>query len=486
MEAAQREGPVGPDAGRVVAGVGERSLSPLGKLCYGLGDLTLSSSLTALSMIYASFYLTQVAGLRPALAGAVPLVGRLLDAVTDPLMGRLSDHTRWRAGRRRPWLLIGAVPFGASFALLWTPAPIPGQAGLFAYYAAIYCLFSLAVTVLYVPYLALLPEMAVGYDERTSLNTYRSVVSALGIFLAIGVRPLAEALGGGSAGFAGAGALFGGVLVLPWLLVHRVTFERPAFARETPTTSFGQAFRQVLRHGTFVRLCVFYLSGRLAMDLASTLLILYATFYLGRGEGFELVMLAFITALVCAFPLALRISRDREKSSIYVYGAVWWTGVSVLQFVFQPEWPFWIFLCLVPLIAPGFAIVDLMPWSMLGEVIDEDELESGERREGLYNGVFSFLRKLGGALGVAVALWILDFAGFRESRGGELVAQPESARQAIRVLSAFGPAVCLLFGAWLASAYPLTRGRHDEIRARLEARRGAAEGQSEGEAAAGG
>ncbi len=127
----------------------------------------------------------------------------------------------------------------------------------------------------------------------------------------------------------------------------------------------------------------------------------------------------------------------------------------------QPSWPWQVFFLITPVFAIGFAVVDLMPWSMIGEVIDEAELEVGERREGIYNGIFTFVRKLGGALGIAVAMAILDFAGY------ERVARPEdlaeSARQTIRFFTAVGPALFVAIGVAFAHGYPLTRGRHEEI-----------------------
>ncbi len=190
-----------PATGGTLRAVGEPSgLTPAAKGVYALGELTLNTALASMSLIYASYFLTQVAGLRPALAGLVPLVGRVLDAFTDPLMGRISDRTRWRAGRRRPYLLIGALPFGAGFAMMWLDPGVASQAARFAYYAAAYCLLTTAMTVLAIPYLALVAEMALGYDERTSLSTYRNLGGVLGILAAVAVRPLAEALGGGAQG----------------------------------------------------------------------------------------------------------------------------------------------------------------------------------------------------------------------------------------------------------------------------------------------
>src|SRR3990172_7558200 len=177
-------------------------IGPLAKTVYASGDFTLNTALSALSLVYAQYFLVQVADIRPVLAGLIPLICRTIDAFFDPLMGRISDRTPWRAGRRRPWFLIGALPYGLFFALMWADAPFAGTAARFAYYTATYTLMNLAMSVLTVPYVAIQPEMALDYDARTSLNTYRTIGSTLGIFTAVTIKPVAGALGGGGAGLA--------------------------------------------------------------------------------------------------------------------------------------------------------------------------------------------------------------------------------------------------------------------------------------------
>lgn len=470
MGAEPEGGPRGCRAGGAQARAGEgapRRLTRLRKAVYALGDVTINTGFAALTLIYASYFLTQVAGLRPALAGLVPLIGRFVDAVTDPLMGRLSDRTRLRGGRRRPYFLLGCIPYGLGFAALWVDVPLAGEAVRFAYYAGAYCLFSLAMTVLSVPYLAIQPEMALDYDERTSLNTWRTVGSLVGVILAVALRPVADALGGGSAGFAAAGIAFGALLALPWLAVYRVTFERPELrAAERDDPGFVEGLRLAFTHHAFSRLTALYIAGRIAMDVAGALLILYATWWLGRSRDFEWIMLVFLLSVIAALPFWLHLARGREKSRIFMIGCVGWAVFGALLAALRPEWPRWVGFVLIPLVGVGYAVVDLMPWSMLGEVIDEDELRTGVRREGLYHGVFTFVRKIAGAVGVFLVLGVLDLAGF--DRGAE---QPESARQAIRLLTAFGPTVFLLAALWLARDYPLTRARHAEIVRELEGRR---------------
>ncbi len=436
------------------------------KTVYGLGDFTVNTVLVSLNVVYVSYFLTQVAGLRPELAGLVQLIGRGVDAFTDPAMGRWSDRCRWKAGRRRPFFLIGAIPFGASFALLWTPLATGSQLVMFGYYTAVYVVLSLSMTVLSVPYLALQPEMAIGYDARTSLNMYRNVGSLIGVLVgSAAVRPMAHALGGGAGGFAAAGAILGVVLAVPWLAVYAGTWERPSFQARTPQVSFRQGLVILLRNRNFRRLTGLYLCGRIALDLIGAMLILYFTFWIGRSRDFEITMILFVGAVCASLPAWMWIARRTEKATIFKVGSLWWAATLVLFLLVQPEWPRWTLMVFVPVSAIGYAMVDLMPWSMLGEVVDEDDLETGERREGVYYGFFMFVRKLAGTLAVALAMALLGQLGFdRESE------QNDEVITAIRLLTSLAPAFFLVLSVWIARGYGLTRQAHREILDRLEAR----------------
>ncbi|MDH5306904.1 MAG: glycoside-pentoside-hexuronide (GPH):cation symporter [Myxococcales bacterium] len=428
------------------------------KLVYASGDVTLNTALSALSIIFIQYFLTQVAGLRPELAAAVQLVGRAVDAFTDPAMGRLSDACRWKLGRRRPFLLIGAVPFGVTFALLWVDLGAASQWEMFTYYTGIYVLLSLAMTVLSIPYLALQPEMALGYDARTSLNTFRNAGSVLGILATVAFRPLAHALGDGPRGFACAGIAFGLLLALPWLPIFLATWERPEFQQRTPRMTLRAGLLAVARHRAFRKLVGLYLCGRVAMDLVGAMLILYFTHYMGRTHDFERVMLLFLAVVLVSLPFWLRVAQGFDKASIFIVGSLWWI-VSLLSLLLaEPDWPRWSVFALAALGAVGYAVVDLMPWSMLGEVVDADDLATGERREGIYNGFFTFLRKLAGTIAVALALASLGALGLTKGD-----AQSETVRSAIRLLSTLTPAVFLALGVWIARGYPLSRERHARI-----------------------
>ncbi|MDJ0787370.1 MAG: glycoside-pentoside-hexuronide (GPH):cation symporter [Myxococcota bacterium] len=431
---------------------------------YALGDAAVNVQLAATSLFYL-FFLTEVAGLRPSLAGLVLLVGRAFDAFSDPAMGRISDRTRWRLGRRRPFFLIGALPFGLTFAGLWSEVSLGGDLAPFLVYAALYVANTLSSTILAVPYMALLPEMAISYEERTSANAWRMLGVVLAILgTAVCMRPLVEAFGGGPAGWARAGGVLGVVVAVPWLVVHRVSFERPGFQRPA-TSGLRDGLRGLLAHVAYRRLCAFFLTARIAVDVVGAMLIFWFTYWLRREDDFSLGLGLMLGTVAVSLPVWLWLGRRFDKRALFLAGAGWWIAVQVVLFTLGPEDPRWLVLFAVALAGIGYGVCDLMPWSMLGDVVDEAELERGERLEGLYAGVFTFLRKLGGATGVAVAGIVLDLAGFVQGS-----QQSETALAAIRVLALGVPIAFLSVSLWLAARYPLTRRRHEEIRAALALR----------------
>jgi sugar (glycoside-pentoside-hexuronide) transporter len=436
------------------------------KAIFALGDHTLNLTLSALSLFYL-YYLTEYVGLRPALASTVLLVGRCVDAFADPLMGRLSDQSLWRRGRRRPFFLLGAVPFGLSFAALWVDYPVASQLDKFALYAVLYLFHSLMATVLTVPYMALLPELSLDYQERTSINTYRSVASVFGTLLAAAVfRPLAHAMGGGAVGYAWTGMVAALWIIWPWVAIYRVTWERPGFQRHSEI-GFFEGMRRLAAHVAYRRLTIVLLCSRIAMDVVGAMFIFYFDYWLRRPADFEVTLTLMLLTVVAALPLWLRASHFHDKAQIFIIGASWWILVQVILWFVTPAWPEWTMLLIAVLAGAGYAVADMMPWAMLGDVIDEDELTTGERREGLYAGSFTFLRKLGGAGAVTVAGIVLDLAGFV---GGQ--EPPQRAVVAIRGLTAIAPLVFLVGAVVMAIGYPITRARHRDILASLAAQHG--------------
>jgi sugar (glycoside-pentoside-hexuronide) transporter len=443
---------------------GRRLTAPI-KVIYSLGDHTVNVVLTSMTLLYIR-YLTDVVHFPAHLAGAVPLVGRFVDAFTDPLMGRISDHTRWRGGRRRPFMLLGCLPFGASFALLWWDVPIASDWTRFAYYASVYIVLSVAMTVVSVPYLALIPEMSRDYDERTSLNTYRAAAGLVAVFVTISMSVMARSRGDDAAAWAQAALVVSVWLVVPWLLVHRFTWERP-LAAETPTVGIVEGLKLLARHRTYQHLCAIYIPGRIAIDLVSAMFFYYIAWVIGRREDFEQALGLFIVVVILALPFWLALARRFDKRAVLIAGMSWWIVAQAVIGLGGPDWPRWALFAVAAFAGVGYAVADFMPWAMLPDVIDEDERNTGQRREGLYSGMFTFLRKIGGALAIFLMGVSLRIAGY----DGAADAQSDSAIGVMRVLMAVVPIAMLGISIWVARTYPLSREVHHAILAEIEARR---------------
>jgi sugar (glycoside-pentoside-hexuronide) transporter len=446
--------------------VREKRLSLRFKLIYGLGDHSVNAALVSLTMIF-PFYLTDVVEMPIGLAGLVPLVGRSVDAVSDVFMGRLSDRTRWKAGRRRPYLLIGALPFALFFAAIWAVPPIGSPALQFAWFAGAYALISLSMTVVAIPYQALLPDLTDDYDERTSLATFRSVLSLIAtLLIAVSFRPSVEALGGDAAAWARVGLLFALWILWPWIPIWWVTWERPPTG-DASALSLRDYVGVLARNRNFQRLLFLFSLGRIAIDLPLALFLHYFTYVIGHPRYFDGMMFAFIIGTVVAMPIWMRFARGRDKATIYVYACCSWTITFAGLLVLQPDWPFPLMLAISFLSGAGYAAADMMPWSMVADLADEDEIASGERREGIYVGVFTFVRKMSGAIGVALGFAALDLVGFRPN-----VENSDLVLLSIRGLTAAVPILFILLSILGARRYTLGHAEHDRILDELARRRG--------------
>jgi len=445
----------------------DKRLSSASKAVYALGDHTVNLVLSAISLLYFKF-LMEHGGLSPFLAGLVVWIARIVDAFTDPAMGRFSDMTRWRAGRRRPYFLIGALPFGLFFALMWLSVPFASESARFAYYASIYVCVSLAMTCVSVPYLALIPEMATEYDERTSLNTFRSVAAVLGTLAAVGMKPVADALGGDSTAWAYTAALTAVWLVVPWIAVYAISFERPVYSEKAPL-GFLDGIRALGGHRTYRILSALYILARIAVDLIGAMLLLYFAYSIGREEDFAPTLALFLVIVVVSLPVWLAIAHRSDKRTLFIAGAAWWSAIQIALFLGDSSWPRWVLFAVPSLAAVGYAVAEMMPWAMLGDVIDEDELATGERREGMYVGFFTFLRKIGGATAVLMMGLVLELSGF--VGGLERGEQTDLALLSIRTMTSLIPMAVLLLAIAVATRYPLTREAHARIVSALVQRR---------------
>lgn len=428
------------------------------KLLFSTGDLSTSIPL-AILMFFQLYFLTDVAGLRPDYAGWAIGASRLWDAVNDPLFGLLSDRIRTRWGRRRVLLLFGAVPLGGFFMLMWiVPALEPFW--LAVYYAITFILFDTAFTIVHVGYNSLTPEMTSDYDERSSLNGYRMVFSISGT---LGAIILATVLGWTISDqrllYLILGIGLGLVSIIPPLVVFSITRERPSQELPQPLP-LREAFKQTLANRPFRMIMGLYLLSWTTASILAAVLVYFANYYLKVPEQANYFVLTAQGSAILFIPLIVKISQRLDKRRAFMIGSLAWVivllGISAL-----PSDQVGLAYLLAALAGFGIATAYVVPWSMVPDVVEYDEIRSGQRREGSYYAFASFFQKLA----TGVALWgmgqALALTGYiTPVPSGPLPVQPQAAVNAIRIFTGPIPAVLLFLAVIFAWKYPITRESH--------------------------
>ncbi len=447
----------------------------INKLAFGAGDVGPAIA-TAIMGFYLLYFLTDIAGLSPGVAGLILLVVKIWDAINDPIIGFLSDRVRTRWGRRRPWFLFGAVPFGLTFFLLWI-VPTESTSGKVWYYLLILLLLDTAFSVVNVPYTALTPEMTSDYDERTSLNSYRFAFSITAGLIAAVAHPLiVDAFKPDlRTGYMVSAGIWAIAATIPFFFAFWGTYERHDAPPEAEL-GFFEGLRITFRNRAFRYAVVIYLLSWLVVQTVQVLIVYYTTYWLRQPDLTALVILCVQgSALVWLF-IWSKLSQRWGKKGVYYRGMVFWILVSLGLFLVQPDWPTWTVMLLGVLAGIGVATAFLIPWSLLPDVIELDELETGRRREGAFYGFFVFLQKLGVGLGIFFVSQALELSGYiAPALGAEpgSVIQPESTLTAIRWMIGPIPAVILVAGIVMVYLFPITKAGHEQTVRELEARRAA-------------
>jgi len=456
------------------------------KLLYGSGDWGISS-IGMMRSIFLAIYLTDVVGLEPRLASYGALLGIVWDAVNDPIIGILSDRLNSRWGRRRPFLLWFAIPFGLSFVILWSAPNWDNQIALLVYVTLSFMISDTLTTLVSVPFLSLTPELTPDYDERTSLTSFRSFFQLIGALSMVIAAPtivdmVVEAGGSQQQGFMTVGAVFGAIGAIPLILIGLFISER-AKPEQTESIPFRETLRIAWQNIPFRYSVGIHLLNWSAVDVVAVTFPYFLLYWVAQGDllasinvaGVELAYeSAFfgILMLVCILfiPFWLWLSKLRNKREAYMIGMGFWVIVTFMYFT-QPGQTTYL-LILSALAGIGVSAAYTMPDALFADVIEWDELRTNRRQEGIFYGIRALIRKLTGALMIFLTLQALGWSGYVSPPEGALqFTQSDSALHMIRLLvSPFG-AIMLSGTIILAWLFPLSREKHHRIQRLLEKRR---------------
>ena len=466
----------------------EDRLSMGQKFSYGLGSIV--NNLLGGAIGFMSIVLNVGLGINPALVGTLQAIPRFTDALTDPVMGYISDHTRSRFGRRRPYIFIGAICVGTIFALMWQLPAGNSEMFYFWFFLIGSILFYMFYTVFATPWVALGYELTADYHERTRLMAVMNFMGqfawiSLPWFYAImendrlfsdsveGARTLAIIIG-----------IFVAIVGIMPAIFLRERFVAQEDEKESKTSlleglktnvaAFFKGLIITLKQREFLKLCAgtfFLFNGIMLVGAFSSYITI---FYVSGGDtdmGARYMGIfgtintaATLGAIVLVTWLSSKLGKRR---TFMLATAVTLLGSLLKWFCYDPMAP-WKVLLPAPLMAVGMGALFTLMGSMIADVCDMDELQTGERREGMFGSIYWWMVKLGMALAFGMSGYLLNATGFDVEFGG---AQTSQTFLLMRIFDVLIPATAAGLSIWAVASFKITEEKSYEIRKELEARR---------------
>jgi GPH family glycoside/pentoside/hexuronide:cation symporter len=461
------------------------------KFAYGLGGIV--NNLLGGAIGYMSIVLNVGLGMNPALVGTLQAIPRLTDAITDPVMGYISDKTRSRFGRRRPYIFVGAIMVGLLFALIWQLQPGRSEMFYFWFFLVGSVFFYLFYTMFATPWVALGYELTSDYHERTRLM---AVMNFMGQFAWISLpwlyaimendRLFSDSVEGARtlAVIIGIFAALVGIMPAIFLKEKFVAAAGEGAGREKTSMlegikknvgDFLKGLVTTVKRVEFLKLCAgtFFLFN--AMQLVGAFSSYITIFYVSGGDtdvGARYMGLfgtlntaATLGAIVVVTWISSKIGK---RKTFMLATSVTFIGSILKWFCYDPLAP-WKVLIPAPFMAVGMGALFTLMGSMIADVCDLDELETGERREGMFGSIYWWMVKLGMALAFGLSGYLLNATGFDVEMLG---AQTSKTFLLMRIVDVGIPAIASLIAIWAVGSFKITEERSYEIRKQLEARRG--------------
>lgn len=448
------------------------------KIAYGLGAMSTNVAINSLGNYTMLIYNVGL-GISPVLMGIAQFVPRLWDAVTDPLVGNLSDNTRSRFGRRIPYIFVGAIVLGITFALLWMAPRGWNEYATFGYFLVMSLLFFTAVTVFDVPRGALGYEMTNDYHERTRLFAYCSFIINIGAITTPWLYFIAnlKIFNDEVEGMRYVGLVMGCILTLGGVVCALVCKEtKLEQARHQDRVKFWDSVVMTCKNRTFLWLLAVVVLVALGFYFVNGLtqyIIIYYVYGGDKAAGSVLIgwvgTLWALLSLPGVFLMTWVATRIGKSKTVMVFLLVMGLGNTLKIFCYSQAHPY---LILIPTasLSLGMLVLFSLVYAMLADICDEDEIVTGKRREGSYHAIYGWWFKVGIATGLLVAGFVLKATGF----DSDLEVQTQFTLFWLRFCDIVLPSFVCICGALLLVKYPLTEKRAYEIKAILRERREAA------------
>lgn len=443
------------------------------KLSFASADIFGGGSFNIINFLYPGF-LAFIVGLSAFHIGAILLIVRIWDAITDPLMGYISDRTSSKFGKRRVYLIFVSPFILLSFYLLFFPYNFSLVGMRFVFVLLSYILFTTFQTMVMIPYYSLSSEISSDYQNRASYNSYRLGFSIFSSIICVAVPGIIVGLfSNEKIGYQVMSLMFGFIFMV-------AIFITGVFAKEeivTPPTKNRFSFKKLmepLRLKVFRQYLFLYLMVQVSMVVMAGLFFFYVDFYITKditasGEtsviGLIAAALMFFMQIV-ALPVYLKLIDKKGKTNAYRIGAYIWIFMALFLFVIPANSdPLYIIL-LAALIGFGISGPGLVPHTMLGDIADVGELVYKERLDGQMSGFTNFVTKISQAIGISFAMFLIGLAGFieKEYDGPDILVQPDSATLMIKLILVLTPLIFMTIGIIVSFKYKLDKNKQHQVK----------------------
>lgn len=444
------------------------------RLAYGAADIYGGGAFVVISTFF-TVYLTKALGMSPALAGTIPLIGKVWDAVTDPLMGNITDRTRSRFGAKRFYLLIGSVISALTFVLMWVGVSGSSKMGQYLFYVAMYMLFSTGFTIVMVPYNALLPDMVEDYTLRSRFSGVRTICSTFGAILA-GLIPTLLIRDNTDAGsYLRVAIIFGVIFLLVILVTFAGTWEKE---KEPVRIGFRESLTQsftVYKSRSFQLFLLIFLCGQGAADFVTGLAVYYVDDVLnayGGGRFTYLMAVILLSQFVGTIAFTPVMAKTSKKFPILV-GFPIRIAATLAMLLFSHEGAsFGIILALSFVIGMGMAASSVSIYAILSDMADIDELITSINRPGTCSGMATFVRKIATGLSSFVIGLLLTLVGYSEALANAGERQSAATQHGIALIYVFAPVVLMALTILFAWLFPVNEKEFQIVRKEIARRKG--------------
>ncbi len=416
-----------------------------------------TSTMIGVLVTYLLNYMTDTLGIAAFTAGAIIFATRMYDLVTDPVMGYISDRTRSRWGRRRPYLFLGALTCFGAFVALFNVPDIGSETAMAFYAAFLLILFTTAYTIFNVPYLAMPAEMTDSYNERTSMMGYRVVfftTANLGLFLGGSVLLCTY---GTEQGYSLMGWILGAILMASMLVAFYATRSAPKIERtEVVTFTVREQIAMVADNKPFLIYLMVKLCQLIAQASSQAALLFFGIYVLQRSEQLLFAFGTYFTvSTLVAIPIWTWAGKKFSKRPVYMTAALLYAAVMATWLLSDATEAQWIVNARIFGIGVAVTGILVLGFSILPDTMEYDRRRTGLNREGIYAGLYSTMEKAASGFGPLLFGAYLGAMGYVSTRGGETVAQPDAAVSGIYIGLGVFPAVAALLSAFLLIFYKL-------------------------------